>query len=499
MKTAEFRRLRLQAKHFFITNRRLWKRPERGQTDPIAVIDEPATRKALVTSCHAEQGHRGREMTYKWLKTRYFWPGMWNDCSKAIAVCKTCASFDPRRPAEESVPTAPNWPMMKVHFDATYMNPSRGMKFIMEGRCDLTGWAEVHVTKKCNAANLRLFFQKWTYRFGMMVIVVLDGGAEGKGEMKAALSDVGIRRIIISAYNSRANGIVEAGHWSLILAISKMLFPNVDWLRVLEAALFADRVSERASHGYSPFYLLYGWNPILPLETRYPTWRLINWEDVRSTQSLLEARTRHLLQLHEDIEVAREKVLKFRRQRADARTATLIGRMRTEPLQPGSLVLVYDVVRNKIRKDTARKLLPRWLGPYRIVDRSEHSRSYKLETMDGTAVRGTFAPDRLKEFQQDDEGWWRSDDDSHLVEGELEENDTDALASHQIPDQLGPDEEKLLADDDEPFDQIVHEPEDDDEPQMVTRSQKRVMLTRPASPDGSDGSPTLDEIVVQMD
>lgn len=146
-----------------------------------------------------------------------------------------------------------------------------------------------------------------------MVIIVLDGGAEGKGEIKVALSDTGIGCIIISAYNSRANGVVEAGYWLLILAISKILFPNVDWLRVLEAALFADRVSERASYRYSPFYLLYSWNLILPLETRYPTWRLINWEDVRSTQSLLEARTRYLLQLHKDIKIAREKVLKFRR------------------------------------------------------------------------------------------------------------------------------------------------------------------------------------------
>lgn len=116
----------------------------------------------------------------------------------------------------------------------------------------------------------------------------------------------------------------------------------------------------------------------------------------------------------------------FREKLARRTDASNANRMREDPLKEGDLVLRYDMPRS-FDHSRETKMRMKWGGPYRIGLRSEGAKSYKLLTLDGLGVRGTFAGDQLKRFVQDDMCWWTLNADSWLL-------GVDRLKAHQAKD-----------------------------------------------------------------
>jgi hypothetical protein len=50
----------------------------------------------------------------------------------------------------------------------------------------------------------------------------VDEGPENKDVIKQLAADYKIKRVVISAYNSKANGIIERGHLPIINAFAKI-------------------------------------------------------------------------------------------------------------------------------------------------------------------------------------------------------------------------------------------------------------------------------------
>ncbi|RCI14035.1 hypothetical protein L249_8291, partial [Ophiocordyceps polyrhachis-furcata BCC 54312] len=147
MKPQVFRRFKNRAMTFMIADNQLWKRPTHEERFPRLVVDNEDRRRAIVTKFHEQMGHKGRQVTYTYVKERYWWPGLWNYVSATISVCPTCQLYDPRKPRELSVPTAPGQPFAKIHLDAQYLPSDHGYKYLLEARDDLTGWLEVAPAK----------------------------------------------------------------------------------------------------------------------------------------------------------------------------------------------------------------------------------------------------------------------------------------------------------------------------------------------------------------
>ena len=432
LNAAQFRAFRTKARKYFVKGGKLWLLPTRYRRGPALVVDDTLTQQAIIRSCHKSQGHRGREVTFRWLRDRYWWGTLWNDVSEALTSCPRCQGWDPRKEREKAMPTEPMRPMEKVHFDSQYLPKDGGKRYLMEARCDATGWVEAMAVAKCDARHMEKFARTIIYRFGVIVVAVIDGGPEMKGKFPVILRDLGSRVVQVSKYNPRANGVVEAGHWSLISAMAKMSEEGHRWFKYLDAALLADRTAIRSSHGYSAFYLLYGWQPILPMEIEFPTWRLINWSDASTPLKLFRARLRVLMRKEEDVEKARSKVLAFRKRIAERTDKSNVHTLRTEPLQEGDIVLTYDNVRSNDMSRMA-KMKMRWQGPFRILRRSATTKAYTLETLDGIRIPGTYAADQVKRFRQDASGWWTSDSDGILLRGREDDNlDTDCDTTARI-------------------------------------------------------------------
>ncbi|AEO58485.1 hypothetical protein MYCTH_2064311, partial [Thermothelomyces thermophilus ATCC 42464] len=57
---------------------------------------------------------------------------------------------------------------------------------------------------------------------GLPIVIVVNRGSKFKGEVKAILEELGVKCIIISPYNSRANGISKARYIPITATLVKI-------------------------------------------------------------------------------------------------------------------------------------------------------------------------------------------------------------------------------------------------------------------------------------
>jgi hypothetical protein len=133
------------------------------------------------------------------------------------------------------------------------------------------------------------------------------------------------------------------------------------------------------------------------MESKFPTWRILEWEKVRNREELLALRARQLEMRDEDIEetLARKKRIREEGKEEFDRAHNV----RTEPLKVDDIVLRYDKVVTEIDKSSKTKLQYRWLGPYRIHSANPVG-SFKLKEMDGVILDRSFTGSQLKPFIQ---------------------------------------------------------------------------------------------------
>lgn len=74
-------------------------------------------------------------------------------------------------------------------------------------------------------------------------------------------------KVQTTAYHLQTDGLLEHFHRTLFTTLSMYADKGQkDWDQFLSLALFAYRSSPQASTGESPFYLLYGRDPVLPVD-----------------------------------------------------------------------------------------------------------------------------------------------------------------------------------------------------------------------------------------
>lgn len=177
------------------------------------------------------------------------------------------------------------------------------------------------------------------------------------------LRKLAIRRVTISTYNSKGQGKIEVGHRPLLQALRALTGGGKEnWTTHLHVVLLADRTTVHAPTGHTPFYMVYGREAILPIETMYPTWRILGWDEVESRGDLLALKARQIEVRDEDITEALDKKLRHREEAAEYWNET--HQLRNAEFEKGQLVLAYDIP--KFGKDLSKKykLNHRWLGPF---------------------------------------------------------------------------------------------------------------------------------------
>eukprot|EP00253_Pinus_taeda_P005544 PITA_05544 len=249
----------------------------------------------ILKACHDGPygGHfTDRKTGHKVLQIGYYWPTIFKDAKKFVQACDSCQRA--RRP--EALPRATKDFVIQFLF--------------------------------------HIFVQ-----YGLPRDIITDGGPQFAGnKIAATLKNYHIQHKITTPYHPQANGQVESSNKIVEAILTKTIASHRrnSAVRLLEA-LWAYRTTWRSTTDYSPYQLVFGKQPIFPIEFKIQT--------LRTTQEvgldLSEAQINRLQQINELDEI-RLDVLQntalIQQQRAKWHDALIKNKVFHE----GDWALLYD-------------------------------------------------------------------------------------------------------------------------------------------------------------
>ena len=312
---------------------REWTEP--GHDKSVYVVITPRSlRNRVLTLAHNCHGHQGIERTYKVLRSRCYWPGMFDDIKVHLTTCQRCqvakkSSIKIKQPAGHLKATQP---LEVVAMDFLKLDQaSDGREDVLVMTDIFSKYAVAVATRNQTAETVvRNLIQHWIVQFGVPLKIHSDQGKCFEAEVVQQLCrHYGISKSRTTPYHPQGNGQCERFNRTLISLLKTLeLDQKRRWPDYLQAATFAYNSTAHSTTGLSPFALLYGREPRLPIDAYLGTFQAPR----TSGEELLQNHLRRLEDLRARARHNLERALEVR----DKKRPPMNG---TE-LQAGDLVLV---------------------------------------------------------------------------------------------------------------------------------------------------------------
>ena len=271
---------------------------ENGVTHHTQIVVPSNLRNTVLCQLHDHSGHLGLKKTLGKVKERFYWPRYESDTEAYIRACRQCQTRNPPYPQ----PKAPmgtvraTRPFEKVSWDIMGPLPAseQGHKYILVVTDLFTKWVEafpLHDTTSTTLASVLV--DEVIARYGVPAYLHSDQGPNLCSEVIQTICKLlGMERTRTSAYHPQGNGQVERFNQTLEAMLAKVVKNNQkDWNTCLQKVLFAYRTSIHDTTGFTPFHLVFGRTPKLPVDVMlgrvdkdevpgYPTYV----QDTRQTQ-----------------------------------------------------------------------------------------------------------------------------------------------------------------------------------------------------------------------
>ena len=229
-------------------------------------------RQMVVSQYHDDNGHMGVQKTYDAIRQKYFWPNLFQELYEYVSKCVSCQTRSGQnvKPLLQNADIPP-YPMAKISLDLSgpYNKTLSGNKYIIAFVDWYSGWPEAFAVPDKTAETVaHLIIEEIYPRFGCCLELVTDNGSENVNRVvKETLQTLNIHHVTTSFYHPSGNSKVERFHRTLHDILSKRLQEGQDtWDLHLNQVLAAIRFNVSEATEYTPYYLLYGRDVVLPID-----------------------------------------------------------------------------------------------------------------------------------------------------------------------------------------------------------------------------------------
>ena len=260
----------------------------------------------------------------------------------------------------------------------------------------LTKWPEVFPVADQTALTIaRLLVTKIIPQHGVPSQLLSDRGSAFLSSLMFEIYRLmGIKKLNTTAYHPQTDGLVERFNRTLSDMLAKTVATGGrDWDDYLPYVLFAYRASPQESTGESPFFLLYGRDPQLPIDEVLQPPRERTEIDIEDYTGEIVAR------MTEAWELARKSVRKAQSRQKRQHDK----RARPTKFHPGQRVFVFMPA---AAQGKTRKFARPYYGPYGVKEASEQGVVVQpIDNPRGKEIRVSLARVRCCPTQLGDEFW----------------------------------------------------------------------------------------------
>lgn len=389
-----------EQEHFVVRDGKVYRKIKLKSGDGDPVVKEIrylpfALRADKVKTFHEGFGHAGKTTVFDLMHLRYWWPSMRADIRDWLSTCPACQMNSRRDRAHHDVMHPLDVPaaFSRWHLDFIGELPKtvRGNRWILVAVDYMTNYPIARAVPVASGKAVADFlYEEIVMRFGCPKEILTDRGANFMSKVLSHYTTrIGTTHKFTSAFHPRTNGKCERLNGTLKSMLRKYVNGALHiWDDYLDAALFACRVRTHATTGYSPFYLTYGREPILPGDPLRP---YISDEALKDPRVVAELTAQEL-----------EKVNQARA----AATARMkaIGQKDKERWDKALNVVDFDVGDYvKLTHEGRYGLEPQYKGPYIVIAKKPDFGTYKLETIQGQPLASWVHADRLAKVNFDTE------------------------------------------------------------------------------------------------
>ena len=134
----------------------------------------------------------------------------------------------------------------------------------------------VYLTPDQTAKTIAKFlYQGYISFFGALARLLSDCGVNFMSSIVGVMCKLlSVKKLQTMPYNPQTNGLVERSHQTIMQMIGKLAQDaKADWPSHLVEIVHAYNATQSAVTGYSPHYLMFGYQPRLPVDFYFPTLR----------------------------------------------------------------------------------------------------------------------------------------------------------------------------------------------------------------------------------
>ena len=251
----------------------------------------------LMQLAHDELGHNGSSRTYMLLQRNYFWKGMKPQVVKYVKNCTKCQQCNAQivkyHQGHFSVPKAP-MDFISMDLIGEFCPPmDEGHRYALTVICMLTGftWC-IPIKDKKAPMIVKAYMNEVYYKYGGSRKILSDNGSEFKNELFTIVADkLGVEHKIFSPpFHPQSNGRIEGFHHFLKACLAKHVTKSKQWNEVVPIACVAYNFFPNEHSWESPFFLMFGRDPRIPLtELLTPRIRYLGMdENILSLEAMTE-------------------------------------------------------------------------------------------------------------------------------------------------------------------------------------------------------------------
>ena len=208
------------------------------------------------------------------LQERFFWPEMIEDVHNHIRTCSRCTRFKQTPEREKLKLIHCTYPLELSHIDFLTIGKEGAEKAtnIMVVTDHFTWYAQVYITPKQTAPVVaKMLWDQFLVHYGWPTKFLTDQGKSFENQLVRKLCSLAqVQKSCTAPYWPQTNGSCEHFNYTLTSMLGTLpVHAKKNWPKWVSNLTDAYNATVCYSTGFSPFFLMYGRTPILPIDVEF--------------------------------------------------------------------------------------------------------------------------------------------------------------------------------------------------------------------------------------